>query len=402
MRHFLRARYALTLGLALGLLATTAGAQQDAMLAVFEGDAQGVENAGFVGSDSDVQLVSCDSPLADLGLGASGCSHQIVVGGEFLMVRATHSEQQAYVENNTVNLGTNQEYIRFHPFESNFDPSFRVYGGIRIPECGQEFRFTYTNFSSSGDFTSVAQSGAAGVGPVDIAAPFEVVPVGTGDTLFGSSSVDLNNFDLACMKTIPLGCALGAGCGDCCDDCCGPCGCWCPAWDITWSGGVRFADVSSELNYGNNIISTTVPVANRTAQSLVEFTGVGLRGGFLGRRYFGKSGMTSVFLKGDISLLVGDLDYSAVGTDGTGANQFTPTYLSATKVIPVTELEAGATVALTSNLSVSGGYLFSAWHDLGHRAEYNFAATTGGQTVSLDDANILAFDGWFLRAEATF
>lgn len=402
MRHFLRARYALTLGVALGLLATTAGAQQDATLAVFEGDAQGVENAGFVGGEGDVQLVSCDSPLADLNLGASGCSHQIVFGAEYLMVRATHSEQTAYVENNTVNLGTNEEFIRYHQFESSYDPSFRVYAGIRIPECGQEFRFTYTNFSSDGDFNSIAQSGAAGVGPVDIAAPFEVVPVGTGDTLFGASSVDLNNFDLACMKTIPLGCALGAGCGDCCDDCCGPCGCWCPAWDITWSGAVRFADVSSELNYGNNIVSTTVPVATRTARSLVEFTGVGLRGGFLGRRYFGKTGMTSVFLKGDISLLVGDLDYSAVGTDGTGANQFTPTYFSNTQVIPVTELEAGATVALTSNLSVSGGYLFSAWHDLGHRAEYNFATTTGGQTVSLDDANILAFDGWFLRAEATF
>lgn len=406
MSKLLCARYALTLGVALGVLASGATAQQDATQAVYEGDSQSVENAAFLGGGSNVELVQFQSGMADLGLGSTGCTHQIVAGVEYLQLRATHSQQIAYVENNTVDLANNNEFIRYHQFEFSHDPSYRLYVGCRIPECGQEFRFTYSNFSSDGDFNSVAQVGPSGSGTVDIAAPFEVVPAGDGDTLFGNASVDLDNFDLACMKTIPLGCALGCSdCGDCCDPCgdgcCDPCGCWCPAWDITWTGAVRFADISSQLNYANNIVSTTA-VPSRSAYSRVDFTGVGLRGGFLGRRYFGKTGMTSVFLKADLSLLVGDLDYSAVGTDATGSNVFTPTSISCTHVIPVTEIEAGGTVALTKSMNLSAGYLFSAWHDLGHRAEYNFAATTGGQLNSFDDANILAFDGWFLRAEGAF
>lgn len=404
--------------MALGLLVTHARSDDGAVQALFEGADSKVENAALVGCEEEVDLVQFQTGLGNaLNLsGSMGCTCQVVAGVEYLQLRASHSQQLAYVEKNITDLGTNGEYIRFHQFEFQHDPSYRLYAGYRIPECGQEFRFTYSNFNSDGSFNSIEQVGAAGSGTIDIAGPFEVIPAGPGDTIYGNGSVELNNFDLACMKTIPLGCALGCfGCGDCCDTCCDDaccddaccgdaCGCcWCPAWDITWTGAIRFADVNSTLNYGNNIVSTTpIPVLERTATSRVEFTGVGLRGGFLGRRYFGKCGMTSVFLKADISLLVGDLDYGAVGTAGDGTHQFTPVYLSGTQVVPVTELEAGGTVALTECLSLSGGYLFSAWHDLGHRAEYNFGTTTGGQVLNFDDANILAFDGWFLRAEAAF
>ncbi len=400
--------------------------------AVFQGEEASAQNAAFLGDESTIDLVSYNSGMgmgsgmsmgsgmgADLGLGGGGggCSHQIVAGVEYLQLRASHSQQTSYVERNTVNLGTNGEYIRFHQFDFAFTDSYRLYLGCRIPECGQEFRFTYSNFKSDGSFESVEQSGLPGQSLVDIASPFEVVPAGPGDRLYGTAQVELNNYDMSCSKTIPLGCALGClDCGDCCDTCdpcgdscgdpcgCDPCGCFCPAWDITWTGAVRIADLNSQLNYFNDIVSTTPPVGlpGRTAYSRVDFQGVGLRGGFLGRRYFGRSGLTSVYLKGDISLLVGDMDYSARGTSTDGSNQFTPIFQSNTLVVPVTELEAGGSIALTKNVVVSGGYLFSAWHDLGHRAEYNFAATTGNQVLSLDDANILAFDGWFLRAEAAF
>lgn len=412
MSTFLRGRYALAGTLALILMASGVNADQGVTQAVFTGEKVGVENAAFTGDESSVELVGYNSTLG-LNLGASnGCTCQVIAGGEYLHLRATHSQQLAYVERNITNLGTNGEFIRYHQFDSDFTGSYRAWAGWRIPECGQEFRFTYSNYNGDGSFNSVPQVGTPGSGTVEIAGPFEVVPAGDGDTIYGNMDVELHNFDFACSKTIPLGCALGccdcgdSCCGDCCGDCCGGCGCgcWCPAWDITFTGAVRFADIRSELNYFNNIVSTGTPpaVAERSGQSLVEFEGVGLRGGFMSRRYFGKTGMTSVFLKADLSLLVGDLDYLAVGTDGTGANQFTPTYQSCTHVIPVTEIEAGGTVSLTKSMSLSGGYLFSAWHDLGHRAEYNFVATTGGQTNSLDDANILAFDGWFVRLEGAF
>lgn len=396
MKMFLRARYALAGAIALGLLNSSARADESATQALFFGDKGGVEQAALEGDSGTVDLVQFQSGVgAGLNLGASGCSHQIVVGGEFLMVRASHSQSTAYLETDVVN-----QVFTYHQMDFDYEPSFRVYAGCRIPECGQEFRFTYTNFNSDGDFISDAQTTTN-----TITGPFEVITSGNGDQVFGSGSVNANIYDLACMKTIPLGCALGCcDCGDCCDtccdDCCDPCGCgdgcgccFCPAWDITWSGGVRFADIDSQFNYGNIIVATTV--APRTAISRMDFKGVGLRGGVLGRRYFGKTGMTSVYLKADISLLVGDVDYYAEGT------AFARHQISTTQVIPVTDIEAGGTVALTKNLSVSGGYMLSAWHDLGHRAEYDFGAA-GVQLESMDDANILSFDGFFLRAEGTF
>lgn len=407
-----RACYALTLSMAL-LAAAGANAQQGAEQAVFTGDGAGVKNAEFLGElERGVDLVGYQPALETLSLGgAAPCPRTCFAGVDYLQVRASHSQQIAFVENNTEGLQTNDEFIRFHQFEFDYESSYRLYGGFRMNDCGQECRFTYTSFNSDASFRSFENSATR-----TIAGPFEVIPAGDGDRIIGNASVDLDNYDLACSKTIPLGSPLGCYESDpCCDTCtmdacagqCGDacgCGCWCPAWDFTFTGAVRVADLSSQFNYANEIVSTAPPagVPGRTAFSRVDFEGIGLRAGMLSRRYFGRSGMASVFIKGDISLLVGDLDYAASSVDADGSRPFQPVHLSGTQVIPVTEVEAGGTVALTKNVTLSGGYLFSAWHDLGHRAEYNYGVTTGNQVLSLDDANILAFDGWFLRAEATY
>ncbi|MCA9239526.1 MAG: hypothetical protein KDA37_04980, partial [Planctomycetales bacterium] len=254
MTTFLRGRYALAGALAVIMAASSVHADQGVNQAVFTGEKAGVENAAFSGDDNSVQLVGYNSTLG-LNLGMNnGCTCQVIAGGDYLQLRATHSQQLAYVERNITNLATNEEFIRYHQFDSDYTGSYRVWAGWRIPECGQEFRFTYSNFNGDGSFSSVPQVGAPGAGTVEIAGPFEVVPAGDGDTLFGNSKVKLNNYDLGCSKTIPLGCALGCCdccdtcCGDCCDDCCGDCcstcgggcGCCCPAWDITFTGAVRF------------------------------------------------------------------------------------------------------------------------------------------------------------------
>ncbi|CAN0362195.1 unnamed protein product, partial [Ectocarpus sp. 4 AP-2014] len=215
----------------------------------------------------------------------------------------------------------------------------------------------------------------------------------------GHSRVTVDNFDVGFNKTIPLGCPLvgccDTGCGDCCDagcgDCCG-CGPVCPAWDITWGGGIRFANVESELGATANRITTTPP--NATSSSTVNFDGLGLRFGVGGRRYFGRKGTISAYLKGDISLLLGEVDYQVQTIPGLPVTQ-----ISTTQVVPVTEIEAGLTANLTQNVTFSAGYLLSAWHDLGHRAEYDYSIT-GTQIQSMDDANMMTFDGMFLRAEA--
>ena len=41
------------------------------------------------------------------------------------------------------------------------------------------------------------------------------------------------------------------------------------------------------------------------------------------------------------------------------------------QIVPVTELEAGLTGQVSSRLSITAGYLFAAWHDLGTRQEHH-------------------------------
>ena len=69
------------------------------------------------------------------------------------------------------------------------------------------------------------------------------------------------------------------------------------------------------------------------------------------------------------------------------------------RIIPVTEIELGGSAHLGSRATVSAGYFWAAWHDLGMRDEYGF---TQFQLSHYDDANILGFDGFFARAEVTF
>src|SRR5690606_42018899 len=107
----------------------------------------------------------------------------------------------------------------------------------------------------------------------------------------------------------------------------------------------------------------------------------------------------SPYMKGGISLLVGDYESNQRQTTvGSAPPNVTVAHsISSTRLIPVTEIEAGGTVYLTSNCTLSAGYLFSAWHDLGFQTEYDF-----GLPVTYDDANIMAFDGYFIRGEIAF
>ncbi|TWT43309.1 Lpg1974 family pore-forming outer membrane protein [Botrimarina hoheduenensis] len=355
--------------------------------------------------DPAVQPAGCNTCDAGTGLGlmngVGGRRGQVFVGAEYLSLRANFSEATAYRDLRVGPPPTED----FRQYEFDYGDSYRIYGGYRLCDCGGEIRFTHSNFDSNGSFDS---------GPVDldggfafVTAPFEVITAGDGDRLFGSASVQLRDYDIAFSKTIPLGgfccdtgcCDTGCCDSDCGDSCGGGCGtgcCGCPPWDLQWTGAIRISNVDSTLNYASDIATANGgPNANRNAQSSVSFDGVGLRTGLLGRRYFGKRGMLSAYVKGDISLLLGDVE-----TVISGSNVPTTTFTS-TQVVPVTEIEAGVTAFLTQRISVSGGYLLSAWHDLGHRAEYDYTSTTT-QIQMMDDANLMTWDGFFLRAEAAF
>lgn len=312
---------------------------------------------------------------------------QLVFGAEYIYAQATFSEALAYVEQNAIEGGET-----WHQIDFDYNSSYSFYGGFYLCDCGGSVLFDYTRMTSDGDYAASESTG------VDIFGPFEI-----DGNIEGHADVDLKSYDLSFAKTIPLGCLLGgAGCGDCCDDtCCGDGSCgngcgggWCPAWDITWSGGIRYANVG----WGNTITATdpNSSIFIDSANTSLNFDGFGGRVGLLGRRYIGKRGLFSVYGRGDWSVLFGNVDIETIVTNQAGS-AFLRTSNDIT--VPVTEIELGASAHLGQHATLSAGYFWSAWHDLGMSPEYSFDQF---QISHYDDANILGWNGLFGRVEVAF
>ena len=319
-----------------------------------------------------------------LGQLAGGRNIQLIAGAEYIYAQATFSEALAFVSQDAIN-GVDT----FNQIDFDYESSYSFYGGFYLCDCGGAVIFDYTRLTSSGDYAASESQF------VDIFGPFE-----QDGLIEGEADVDLKSYDLSFSKTIPLGCLLtGKECGDCCDDVCCDSGCggWCPAWDITWSGGVRFADVN-----WNNTISELDPIITGnpvigSATTTLDFDGFGGRVGFMGRRYIGKRGLFSLYGKGDFSLLFGDVDLQTAVTNVAGT-AFIRTSNDIT--VPVTEIELGGSAHLGQHATLSAGYFWAAWHDLGMSPTYDFDSRF--QISHFDDANILGWNGFFARAEVAF
>jgi hypothetical protein len=333
---------------------------------------------------------SCDSPCCDsCGPGCGSCgwcnwcdlfrgpggSRPWFFTGDYLYVRANFSEAPAFEvhESSTPNVTDT-----FHDFDYGYQSSYRFGGGYQLPCCGEQVRFLFTRMSSSAD--------ASASSPTDsIRGPFDTDP-GPGGNFTAHSQVDTWTYDVEFAKTIPLG---GCGHGSCAM----------PAWDITWEGGFRFAQVRNTRNY-LGVPEATQESPTLSANTSLNFQGGGPRFGVEGRRYFGQRQWISTYLKGDISLLMGHvdvLDHHLTSDTGSVIDQSA----RFRNIIPVTEIEAGLTGQLTRSVTLTAGYLFSAWNDLGFRDEFNMTNTTALNT-SYDDSNIMSFDGFFARLEIDF
>ncbi len=313
---------------------------------------------------------------------------QFFLTADYLYVRASFSEAVSYLDQNTddQNLGIDT----FHQLDFDYASSYRFGGGYQLCGCGDQIRFMFTKLSS--DASDIAPEGSF--------VPYEAAPPPGGQTnVF--ANVNVKTYDVEFAKKIPL-CTqtCGNACGDCGDACgasCGCGGCGCPLWELTWSGGFRFADADWNRAY----VATDVDGAVATdARAMMNFRGGGPRVGLEGRRYFCDS-MVSVYMKGDISLLLGHLSLVSdrVVNGGSTPDIENIQSIRCRHVIPVTEIETGLTGQVTSCATLTGGYLFSAWHDLGFRDQFNFPTL---METSYDDANILAFDGFFARLEVAF
>lgn len=318
---------------------------------------------------------SCSCGI-DLGAGLADLknrSGQAFFGAEWLHVRANFSESVAWLERDIANFTDT-----FHELDFDYKDSYSLYGGYRTCDCCGEVRFAFTRYR--GD---ICMQSPAATDNTQYIAPLEVNAVQPGQRVTSCADVDVRSYDLDFGRTIPLGSPL--------DDC--SC-CWCPAWDLQWFAGVRYADVG--WLHGHASFDNELQLM-RTGITRMDFDGIGPRVGMKGRRYIGRSGKLSVFAKGTISLLLGDVDYTTTLTDVQTPGIVQTQRASFTRVIPVTDIELGVSAHIRDSITVSSGYLLSSWHDLGMGDQSDF-----GLQLEYDDANILSFDGFFVRAEVTY
>ena len=156
-------------------------------------------------------------------------------------------------------------------------------------------------------------------------------------------------------------------------------------------------------------VVTTTPVGTEAPSDLVtngainmRFVGAGPRVGMQGRRYFGCNGFLSLYARASQALLIGDYRMSRVLTtpgdvEEQIATEVTQQFDRYSRMVPVTDIEVGGSWQIAPYTYLSVGYFFQCWWDLGQGE--NIQGTNFG---ALDSANILGFDGLFVRGEMLF
>jgi len=296
-----------------------------------------------------------------------------IVGGEVLFVRPVFSNDAALISRE---LNGAMQTDRIVEFDWDHEEQWRGFIGWRIC-CDTEIRLTVTDFGDESERACEVGGNVTGC-----AGFLEIKTTTNGDVITSFASVDATTYDIEFSKTIYLGSGK-----DCCDPCCYEC----PPWELTWYGGIRIADVdwragSERRDDGGDL--EDLGIIN------MDFIGVGPRVGIEGRRYFRCHTHMSVYARGYITALIGDHEFEAVRAD---LNDLTQVF-NQTRVIPVIDVECGITWHLSKQARITGGYLIQAYHDLGIEQEILGFTQFGAP----DDANILAFDGGFLRAEIGF
>jgi len=262
-----------------------------------------------------------------------------------------------------------------------YDASFRAHAGYQLGGSGG-IRFAYWNLQ--GDATVAGSVGMPGefivdpfgnvVGSVAIIDPsdarFGAVLTG-GDEIHTRASVETNIYDLEFTREI---CARSR------------------CWEAGLSFGARIADI--EQFYGSVVTASNGAVVGQGEFS-ADFIGAGPRLGVYGRQYFGCNRRFSLFASCHGALLLGQYDVRADTMPVPGFQ--TGQAESLTRSVPVLETELGAAWRFSESVHVSVGWLFQAWFDMGASG-----GRFGGFFAGADDANVMSFDGMFLRTEFSF
>jgi hypothetical protein len=343
-------------------------------------------------AEPDSMFDGGDGGPCDQCPGNGCCQNGLWYGSvEYLLFRPRFSQAAADMRTTTVSdtsvtpntLTTTDQSVQF-PFK--YQSSYRASLGYRMLNCGGDLQVTYWRLTgtsgrvSDGPATANTDNPAVSItGQTGLSAP-------AGDFFSATSGVTANIFDVDFAKCLSMG-GPQAPCETC----------FCPRWDLRWSAGARIADIS---RFDNNSITdaanTTVAFGNVNAR----FVGAGPRVSLQGRRYFGQAGGLAVYAKASQSLLLGDYRISRTQvTPGTVdvATNILNGVDTLTRMVPVTDIELGATWQVAPFTYISAGWFFQCWWDLGQ------GETQGGANFSaLDTSNILGFDGLFVRGEMLF
>ncbi len=310
---------------------------------------------------------------------ARGCSPGFFAGADFLFVRPHFSEATAFAQGS---IGPTGLAITGQELNFNYEASFRVFAGYRFAGDDSELQFTYTRLPGQvdvdagtpgpGHFLIDPFGNVVGTAPVvnPNSALFGKTIVG-GDSIQTQASVTVNAYDVELVKPIVLP--------------------W-SQWVLRYSLGVRIADI--DQSYQSVIDSGGAFFSG--GQYTVDYVGAGPRVGLQGERYFGHARSWSLFANAYASLLVGE--YNENFSQTTTAPPFAAT--QSTKIIrtvPVAEIEAGGSWSPCSWFKFSAGWLFQAWFDMG-----TSGGTFGGYYVVTENANIMSFEGLFVRGEIAF
>ena len=164
--------------------------------------------------------------------------------------------------------------------------------------------------------------------------------------------------------------------------------------------GARLADWEYSKDVFTNVVS------DGRIDVDMDFIGGGPKVGLEGRRYFGGCNQFDVYSTLDIALVLGWFKHDLQRTiPPFGVDPETVELLQSrvTRLVPVTEIEFGASWEVAPRWTISAGWFFAAWWDLG-MGETQTSTIFGGNGphFMLDDSNIMSWDGLTARIEFTW
>lgn len=306
-------------------------------------------------------------------------------GSDFIHLRPSFSQAVAYRQID----GFDDTTETLVPFEFGYHGAVRSFLGFRLCDCNAEVRFGYSSVENDIAQRSPSALGEASSERLIIGnGGISVATREAGDYIQSFASVKMNTYDIDFSKRILFNQPPMCDGGDCRP---------CAPWDVTWTIGIRFADILWE---NTSLLMNSDDELQIRGANAMAFSGVGPKLALQANRYFGHHGRFSLFGRGAVGLIIGDYRINSVNFDVRDDDDYdTDTkHLSTTRTVPMLEMELGGRWAITHCCCLSGGYMWQAWVDLGMANEFCSCDVVNGYANS----NILAFDGFFFRGEWKF